>query len=98
MTLLSALRSAAAADRMQAGEAVFAPPDGWAVKEQANGVVKIVSPEENAVILVMPADRFDGDLEQGFAATWEALRTADVEFVQPSVFEDVRQVYMVLSE
>ena len=72
--LVPSLAAAVAADRMQAGDAAFTPPEGWAVQKQADGLVRIISPDQNAMILVMPGSAFDGDLEEAFDKTWGALK------------------------
>ena len=68
-----------AAETARAGDATFTPPDDWAVKTQPDGLVRIVSPDENAMILVMPGNPYDGDLQDAFdksAATFAALAQA----------------------
>jgi hypothetical protein len=78
-SLVSVLFVAAAdrgADPMRAGPATFTPPEGWSVKSQPDGLVRIVSPDDNATIMVMPAPPFDGDLGEAFDTTWAALKKA----------------------
>jgi hypothetical protein len=59
---------------MRAGPATFTPPEGWTVKSQPDGLIRIVSPDDGAMILVMPGAAFDGDLAEGFDKTWTVLR------------------------
>ena len=71
---LAAAAPARAADVVRAGDATFTPPDDWTVKTQPDGLVRIVSPDENAMILVMPGNPYDGDLRDAFDKSWAALR------------------------
>src|ERR1051325_9334768 len=65
---------AGGADAMRAGEATFTPPEGWKTQSQPDGLVRLVAPDDNAMILVMPGGTFDGDLGDAFGKTWTALR------------------------
>jgi len=66
--------AARGADAMRAGPATFTPPEGWSVKSQPDGLVRIVSPDDGAMILVMPGAAFEGELAEGFDKTWAVLR------------------------
>jgi len=72
--LFLATAIARGADAMRAGDSTFTPPDGWAVQAQKDGLVRIVSPDGNAMILVMPGNPFEGDLSEAFDKTWATLR------------------------
>ena len=74
LVVLLSVAAVHAADAMRAGEATFTPPDGWKVQKQGDGLVRVVSPDENAMILVMPGEAHDGDLEPLFETTWKKLR------------------------
>jgi hypothetical protein len=71
---LAAAASARAAGAARAGDATFTPPDDWAVNTQPDGLVRIVSPDQNAMILVMPGNPYDGDLQDAFDKSWASLR------------------------
>src|SRR5206468_1603953 len=52
----------------------FTLPAEWNAAQQGDGLTRIVSPDGNAMIIVMPGDKCSGDLNEGFKVTWDSLR------------------------
>lgn len=76
------------------GNVTFTPPSGWKVGEPADGLTKVVSPEGNAMIVVMAGGKFPGDLRDGFKLTWDSLRQGlGIEQVVSGGEPETKQTY-----
>jgi hypothetical protein len=80
------------AQEQRVGDAMFTPPKDWKLVRQADGVMRMLSPDGNGMLIVMGGDRFPGDLKEGFDVTWEGLlQGLDLRSVDKAVAPEAGQ-------